>query len=79
MGYEPTNPEGTFYVLARSPIPDEVAFVAQLAEADVFVLPGSTIAMPGWFRISLTASDAMVDASIGQFAAARAAAIRVTA
>jgi aspartate aminotransferase len=79
MGYEPTNPEGTFYVLARSPIPDEVAFVAQLAEADVFVLPGSTIAMPGWFRISLTASDAMVDASIEPFAAAREAALRVTA
>jgi aspartate aminotransferase len=79
MGYEPTNPEGTFYVLARSPIPDEVAFVAQLAEADVFVLPGSTIAMPGWFRISLTASDAMVDASIAQFEAARDAAVRVTA
>jgi aspartate aminotransferase len=71
LGYEPTTPEGTFYVLARSPIEDDMAFVARLAEEDVFVLPGSTINLPGWFRISLTASDEMVEASIERFAAAR--------
>jgi aspartate aminotransferase len=71
LGYEPTSPEGTFYVLARSPIEDDLAFVERLAEDDVFVLPGSTISLPGWFRISLTASDAMVEASIERFAAAR--------
>ena len=70
LGYEPTTPEGTFYVLARSPIEDDVAFVARLAEDDVFVLPGSTINLPGWFRISLTASDEMIEASIARFAAA---------
>lgn len=77
MGYEPTSPEGTFYIVAHSPIEDDVAFTAQLADADVFVLPGSTIALPGWFRISLTGSDAMVEASIPRFAAARDAAIGV--
>ncbi len=71
LGYEPTTPEGTFYVLARSPIEDDKAFVARLAEDDVFVLPGSTINLPGWFRISLTASDEMIEASIERFAAAR--------
>ena len=71
LGYEPTTPEGTFYVLARSPIEDDMAFVARLAEDDVFVLPGSTINLPGWFRISLTASDEMIEASIARFAAAR--------
>jgi aspartate aminotransferase len=74
MGYDPTSPEGTFYLLARSPIEDDVAFVAQLAEAGVFVLPGATINMPGWFRVSLTGSDEMVEASIERFAAARAVA-----
>ena len=68
MGYEPTTPEGTFYVLARSPIEDDTAFVARLADDDVFVLPGSTINLPGWFRISLTASDEMIEASIERFA-----------
>jgi hypothetical protein len=32
--------------------------------------------MPGWFRISLTGSDAMIDASIERFAAARAVGAR---
>jgi aspartate aminotransferase len=36
----------------------------------VLVLPGTVVEVPGWFRISLTASDAMVEAGIGGFAAA---------
>jgi aspartate aminotransferase len=36
------------------------------------VLPGTIVEVPGWFRISLTASDAMVDAAIPRFAAAMA-------
>ena len=72
MGYEPTTPEGTFYIVARSPIPDDTAFVAQLAASNTFVLPGATISKPGWFRISLTGSDGMVEASIDRFRAARA-------
>jgi aspartate aminotransferase len=75
MGYEPTTPEGTFYVLARSPIDDDVAFVERLASAGVFVLPGSTLNLPGWFRISLTGSDAMVEASLERFREARATAL----
>ena len=75
MGYEPTTPEGTFYLLARSPIDDDVAFVAQLAASGVFVLPGSTITLPGWFRISLTGSDAMVEESLDKFRAARTEAL----
>jgi aspartate aminotransferase len=71
QGYEPTQPEGTFYVLARSPDPDDVAFVARLAADGMFVLPGSTVNLPGWFRISLTGSDAMVEASVERFAAFR--------
>jgi aspartate aminotransferase len=71
LGYEPTTPEGTFYVMARSPIEDDVAFVDRLAQADTYVLPGATVIMPGWFRISLTASDDMVERSIARFAAAR--------
>jgi aspartate aminotransferase len=71
QGYEPTNPEGTFYVLARSPDADDVAFVAELAAEGLFVLPGSTVSLPGWFRISLTGSDAMIEAAIDRFGAAR--------
>jgi aspartate aminotransferase len=67
-GYDPTTPEGTFYIMARSPDPDDEAFVARMAAEDFFVLPGTTVKMPGWFRISLTATDAMIDAAAQRFA-----------
>jgi aspartate aminotransferase len=73
QGYEPTNPEGTFYVMARSPDLDDASFVAQLAAEGLFVLPGSTVKLPGWFRISLTGTDAMIEAAIGRFGEAQRA------
>jgi aspartate aminotransferase len=69
-GYETTNPEGTFYVMARAPIDDDQAFAARLADHGVLVLPGSVVEVPGWFRVSLTASDDMVDRGLPRFAAA---------
>jgi aspartate aminotransferase len=71
MGYEASMPEGTFYTMARSPIDDDVAFTEVLARNRVLVLPGTIVEVPGWFRISLTASDEMVDGSLERFAAAR--------
>ncbi len=76
MGYEASMPEGTFYTMARSPIADDFAFAEILAEHKVLVLPGTVVEVPGWFRISLTASDEMVDAGIGRFASAMEAARR---
>lgn len=70
LGYEATMPEGTFYTMARSPIPDDVAFTDLLARNRVLVLPGSIVEVPGWFRISLTSSDQMVEDAIPRFAAA---------
>jgi aspartate aminotransferase len=70
MGYEVTRPEGTFYLMARSPDPDDLAFTARLAELGALVLPGSIVESPGWFRISLTASDAMVERGLETFRAA---------
>ena len=64
MGYETVRPEGTFYVAVRSPMVDDVAFAALLAEHDVYVLPGAAFELPGWFRISVTANDAMVERSL---------------
>lgn len=73
IGYEVTDPEGTFYVMVRSPDPDDLAFSARLAELGALVLPGTIVELPGWFRISLTASDAMVERGLGIFREARAA------
>ncbi len=70
LGYDASMPEGTFYTMARSPIPDDRAFADLLARHRVLVLPGTVVEVPGWFRISLTASDEMVEAGIPRFAAA---------
>lgn len=70
FGYELHVPEGTFYMVPRSPIEDDVAFCHMLGEHDVFVLPGRTVELPGYFRISVTASDDMVERSLPGFEAA---------
>ncbi len=73
-GYDVHTPEGTFYLLPRSPIEDDVAFTERLAKDKVFVLPGTLVEMPGWFRISVTGNDEMVERALPVFErAARAA------
>lgn len=67
MGYDLHVPEATFYLFPRSPLPDDLAFTGYLAERDVFVLPGTLVEMPGYFRISLTATEEMIDKSLPVF------------
>jgi aspartate aminotransferase len=67
MGYEVSRPEGTFYLMVRSPDPDDLAFTDRLAGMGALVLPGTIVECPGWFRISLTASDEMVERSLPAF------------
>lgn len=74
MGYELGVPEGTFYLLPRSPIPDDLLFTEMLAVHDVFVLPGALVELPGYFRISLTANDQMIQRSLAGFEQAMATA-----
>ena len=61
-------PEGTFYLWSRWPQGDAEAFWSRLADRRVFVLPGSLLNTPDHFRISLTASDAMVERAVSAFA-----------
>jgi aspartate aminotransferase len=70
MGYELAAPESTFYLLPRSPLPDDGAFCERLAAHDVLCIPGRVFDLPGYFRISLTASDDMIDRAMEGFEAA---------
>ena len=74
MGYQTTNPQGTFYVLVRCPTDDDQAFAETLADDNVLVLPGTIVELPGWARLSLTASDDMVEQALPAFERAIAAA-----
>jgi aspartate aminotransferase len=70
-GYEVRLPEGAFYLTPKSPIPDDVAFADVLASKGVLCLPGSIVKMNGYLRLSLTATDAMIERALPVFAAAR--------
>lgn len=70
IGYDCREPEGTFYLLARSPLPDDRAFAELLARHHVYVLPGSICGLPGYLRVCLTATEPMIERSIPGFAAA---------
>lgn len=70
MGYETNLPEGTFYILVRSPLAEDHVFAEMLSEYDIFCMPGAALELPGYFRLSVTASDQMIDRSLPGFAAA---------
>jgi aspartate aminotransferase len=70
MGYELHVPEATFYLLVRSPLPNDREFCDLLSEERIFVMPGTMLEYPGFFRLSLTASDDMIERSVQGFARA---------
>ena len=81
-GCEVLRPEGTFYLWSRWPAGEPDNLWHALADRDVFVMPGTILNAPGYFRISLTASDAMVERALPAFAAivrpARSAVLETT-
>jgi aspartate aminotransferase len=66
-GYSVLAPEGTFYLWSKWADRDPQRQWNALADRDVFVLPGSMMNAPDYFRISLTASDAMVERALPAF------------
>jgi aspartate aminotransferase len=67
IGYEVNMPDSTFYIIAKSPVADDMAFTETLAEHNVFVLPGTIFELPGYFRLSITANDGMIERSFPGF------------
>ena len=67
MGYKAKRSEGTFYLYIESPVPDDMGFTERLAAKDVFVFPGIMFETPGFFRISLTANEDMIERSLPIF------------
>lgn len=67
IGYEALLPEGTFYMLVRSPWQDDEAFVELLAGHNIFCIPGSTMDIPGYFRICFTPGDETIEHALPGF------------
>lgn len=67
VNYRVVSPRGSFYMLVDAPIADDEAFARHLAGKGVLVLPGSTLETAGTFRVSLTASDEMIEKACSIF------------
>ena len=67
FGYECHKPEGAFYLFPKTPIEDDVAFVAALQEENILTVPGSGFGGPGYFRIAYCVSDRTIEKSLPRF------------
>ena len=67
IGYDLVKPQGAFYMFPKSPIEDDVEFVAELLKYNVLVVPGRGFGMPGHFRISYCVTDETLSGAIPGF------------
>jgi len=67
MGYSMVKPEGAFYMFPKSPMDDDVSFVAELQKHNVLVVPGKGFGAPGYFRISYCVDDRVLEGSLAGF------------
>ena len=73
-GYDFVPPKGAFYLFPKSPIADDAAFVALLAEQKILGVPGRGFGLPGYFRLAFCVEDAVIERAAAGFKAALAAA-----
>ena len=67
IGYECVQPDGAFYVFPKSPIPDDIEFVAKLQNELVLVVPGVGFGTPGYFRASYCVDDWVIEGATDGF------------
>ncbi|AFM25715.1 pyridoxal phosphate-dependent aminotransferase [Desulfomonile tiedjei] len=66
-GYDCVKPEGAFYLFPKSPISDDVQFVANLQKKLILTVPGTGFGAPGYFRIAYCVSDETIEGSLKGF------------
>ena len=67
FGYQIPSSEATFFLYPKICGANEWEFVETLAENGVLVLPAAMFHHAGHFRLSITASDQMVEESLSVF------------
>ena len=67
LGYEFEKPGGAFYLFPRTPIEDDVSFVALLQEENILTVPGSGFYGPGHIRIAYCVEDSTIEKSLPGF------------
>ncbi len=67
VGYEFVKPEGAFYLFPKTPIEDDIKFVAALQEENILTVPGSGFGGPGHFRIAYCVADRVIEKAMPGF------------
>jgi aspartate aminotransferase len=67
FGYECNKPGGAFYLFPRTPIEDDVAFVAALQDENILTVPGSGFYGPGHMRIAYCVEDRTIEKALPGF------------
>jgi aspartate aminotransferase len=66
-GYAFLAPKGAFYIFPKSPIPDDVEFVALLQAEKILAVPGVGFGAPGYFRLAFCVGDEVISRSAEGF------------
>ena len=66
FGYEIVRPTGGFYLFPKSPIND-IEFTNLLKKEKILVVPGTGFGAPGYFRISYSVDDSVIENSLDGF------------
>jgi aspartate aminotransferase len=70
IGYQAIRPQGGLYVFARSPIPDDIAFLEVLKEQGILAVPGAGFGRAGFIRLSVTVPASKIERAMPGFARA---------
>ncbi|MBI1853600.1 MAG: pyridoxal phosphate-dependent aminotransferase [Planctomycetes bacterium] len=67
MGYEFAMPQGAFYLFPKSLVDDDVLFIRHLQQENILAVPGTGFGTPGYFRLSFSVEDRVIEHSIPHF------------
>jgi aspartate aminotransferase len=67
MGYKVVKPAGGFFMLVKSPLKDDTAFVNELKKQLILTVPGSEFQALGYFRISFCVEDKTLEGAMAGF------------
>lgn len=66
-GLEFANPQGAFYIFAKSPVEDDAEFVEALLQENILVVPGKGFGCSGYVRLCYAVEDSVIERSAEGF------------
>lgn len=67
MGYTVQKPEGGYYIFLKTPIADDIKFVARLVKEGILAVPGIGFGRGGYLRLTLTVPMDVIEGSLPGF------------